>query len=808
MNAKLIEKLEWSLLLNYLADFCQTHEGKSRALTLAPGLQRDEVKERWDLVEPLLALVRLDSLAAIGELSPISSVLKSLSIGQVLEGEQFKIILSLLDTTQRVSAFAREYASTCRTLALVKDRLEPLPELLRALSKTIDENGGVRDDASPELARLRSQKRSLRKRIEESLASISQDSEFSKYIQDDFFTMREDRYVVPVKLDGRGRVSGTIIDTSASGQTLYIEPISIQTQNQNLKEIELSERLEVFRILKDLSQQVAYESESIKNNYSEIVSLDLMFAEAKLAYTLDARPIPISEKPLIRLRDAVHPLLKLNQGLRVVANDIELKEGQNCLIISGPNAGGKTVILKTVGIIHMMVSAGLMPCVGPESEVYLFEKMFIEMGDTQDLSAHLSTFSGHLLGLKPILQNASKEDIVFLDEICVGTEPHTGAALAQSILENLAERGVWIVATTHFDSLKVLAMNNSRFRSGAMGYREGYHPTYKLNVDLPGLSFGIEVAEQVGILPAIIKRARELHGKEASAFEEAISSIQKQVAAYDHKLEEAEQKIRKAEEEKSRWSHEVELLKKRRHDLAEKVIEQYEEEFKQLRDKIETTLKRAKPSEHAETKKELNESLGDLKKGLSRLEEEHVHKPKEPGQLAVFDQLKKGDQVYVTRFKKMGRVIRKGKHAQEKIEVEIGSLRFQVLLKELRLVPRAEGSKPHQLLQYRPRKEAPTTPTGEKTQRLLVIPSATNTLDLRGMTVEDAMEKTWRFMDAAVMRGEYAVLIIHGHGTNTLKQAVRKALESESPYDLEFFPGSPSEGGDGVTVVYFQKPGA
>lgn len=805
MNTKLIEKLEWKRLLKYLADYCQTHEGKTKAHALTPSLKKKEVQERWTQVEPLLGLVRLDVLPAIGELNPISSVLKSLSIGQVLEGPDFKDILALLDTTQRVSDFAREFASTCVTLALIKNNLIPLPDLLRAISKAIDENGLIRDDATAELARIRSQKRGLRKRIEESLAGISQSSDFSKYIQDDFFTMREDRYVIPVKLDGRGRVPGTIVDTSTSGQTLYIEPTSIRLQNQTLKELDLSERLEVFRILKELSQHVKRESETIRNNYNEIVSLDLMFAEAKLAYALDARPVQLSERPLIRLHEAVHPLLKLDGNARVVANDIELKEGQNGLIISGPNAGGKTVILKTVGMVHLMVSAGLMPSIGEKSEIYIFENMFIEMGDTQDLSAHLSTFSGHLLGLKPILQEASRSDLVLLDEICVGTEPHTGAALAQSILENLAGKGVWMIATTHFDSLKILAMNNTHFRSGAMGYREGYHPTYKLNVDLPGLSFGIEVAEQVGIPPSIIKRARDLHGKEASAFEEAISTVLKQVSTYEAKILEADRKIQKAEEEKSRWTHEVELLQKKRHDLAEKVIEQYEEEFRQLREKIDTKLKNTKTTEKAEAKKELNESLNELKTGLTRLEDEHVKKQKEPGTPAVFEHLKKGDNVYVTRFKKMGKVLRIGKTQQEKIEVEIGSLKFQVLIKDLRMMPRTEANKPNQLLQYRPKRELPTVKTSEKTERILVIPSATNTLDLRGLTVQDAMDKTWRFMDAAVMRGEYAVLIIHGHGTHTLKQAIRRALENESPYDIDFYPGTPSEGGDGVTVVYFKK---
>ena len=804
MNNKLIEKLEWNLLLNHLAQDCQTQEAKTRALSLQPTLKKGEIIEHWAKVEPLLAVVRLNLSPLIGDLSPVYALLKSLSIGQVLEGEQFKDILKLLETTQRVYDFAREYSVSCSTLFQVKNKLKPLPDLLRVLSRSIDDAGHIRDDATPELLRIRSQKRSLRKRIEETLSSISQGTEFSKYIQDDYFTLREDRYVIPVKLDGRGRVPGLIVDTSASGQTLFIEPSSIHSQNQMLKELELSERLETFRIMKELSQKIFHESSIIKSNYEEIIELDLLFAEARFAYSLDARTVPLSDRPLIQMKQALHPLIKLG-GSRAVANDIELKEGQNALVISGPNAGGKTVILKTVGMIQMMVASGLLVPVGEGSEIYLFENMFIEMGDTQDLSSQLSTFSGHLMGLKPILQKAGKFDIVFLDEICVGTEPHTGAALAQSMLEHLVEKGVWVVATTHFDSLKVLAMNNSRFRSGAMGYREDYHPTYKLNVDIPGLSFGIEVAEQVGIAPTIIHRARDLHGKEASAFEDAIGAVLKKISNYETKLDEAEVKIRKAEEERSRWAHEVEVLKKRRHDLAEKVIDKYEQDLRDMREKFEETIKKLKPAHQDPLKKELSETLGDLQKGLVKLSDEHVVKEKEPGESVVFDKLRKGDSVYVTRFKKMGKLLRKGKTPDEKMEVEIGTLKFQVSLKELRLLPHSDIKKPNKLMQSKPGKAKKTTSSSQSEERRFVLPTATNTLDLRGVNLSDALEKTWKFMDAAVMRGEYAVIIIHGHGTQVLKNSIRRALQTESPYDITFHSGSPQEGGDGVTVVLFQK---
>lgn len=801
MNSKLIEKLEWKLLLNILEDYCQTQEAKENAQALIPKLRKEEVLERWSAVEPLLSLVRINVHPHLGEVDPIHNLLKALSKGRILEAEQFKSVLNVLTTTEQLFDFAKNYASTCSTLQKSQKRIHPLKNLSKQISNSIDENGLIRDNATPELAQIRSQKRSLRKRIEELISAVSQNADFSKYIQDDYVTMREDRFVIPVKLDGRGRVPGTIIDTSASGQTLFIEPASVQSQNQTLKELELSEKLEIFKILKDLSHSVSREADKLKENYEEIVSIDSMFAEAKLSYNLDARPIPLSDEAKIHLIEAVHPLLKFHKGGKAIANDVTLKEGQKCLIISGPNAGGKTVVLKTVGMIHMMVAAGLMPPVGAGSEIFLFENMFIEMGDTQDLSSQLSTFSGHLMGLKPILENAKKSDIVFLDEICVGTEPQTGAALAQSILEDLANKGVWTISTTHYDNLKILAMNNNKFRSGAMGYDEKHSPTYKLNVDMPGLSFGLEVAEGVGLSPKIVQRARELHGEQASEFEDALAKLAKQVSLYESKVQETEAANKKAEEARLRWKSEVEVLKKKRHELAEGVLEQYELEYRTLRDKFEDTFKKMKKEGLDKDKKELSETLKTFKKGLSKLEQEQIAKEDDDKKLVDFATLKAGDSVYLSRFKKVGKVLKKGKSPEDKIEVEVGALKFQVYVKDLRIAPNSRVKKPHQHLQSYPKRES----SPSKEERIVTLSTATNTLDIRGQSVDDGLDKMWKFIDAAILRGEHAIIVIHGHGTQVLKQAVRSSLENNSPYDLDFYPGSHGEGGDGVTIVQLRK---
>ncbi|MBI2603385.1 MAG: Smr/MutS family protein [Deltaproteobacteria bacterium] len=798
MNAKLLEKLEWPLLLKHLVSYCKTKEGQNKASALLPDKKRAEVEERWELVESLRQLVQQGYSPPLGELPEIAKIVRAASIGQILDGEQLKVILLLLEMTNRCFIFAKDFKDNFSSLAFVQSKLRPLPELVKTIGRTIDESGFVRDDATPELLEIRRAKRSLTRKIEQHLEHLSQDTEYAKYLQDDFFTIRDERYVVPIRVDGRGRVAGSIVSTSASGQTLYIEPAGIGAYNASLKELELSEKLEIYKIFRELSQLVKTVLSEIVLNYNELVSLDLLMAEAHLAHNLDASAVTLSDKPTIKLRDMKHPLLSL-AGDQVVANGVELLAGQKMLVISGPNAGGKTVILKTVGMLHVMAKAGLMLPASPASEMFLFDNVFIEMGDTQDISAHLSTFSGHLNGLRPIVEKAAPSDLVLLDELCVGTEPHTGAALGQSILEHLAASRAWVLVTTHFDALKLFALNQSFCRSGAMGYTSDYHPTYRLSFDVPGLSFGLEVAERVGLPRSLLQRARELKGQESSSIDNAIAQLMTQVEKHRQISDVMEKKVAQAEAEKARWLQEVDLLQKRRHDLAESLIEQYEEVFREQRNKFEASFKKAKqsPAQQEEAKGEMKEALSKLRDDLGKLEDTYILKEKAPGTPVVFDKLRKGDQVYVSRFRKFGRVLNRGKTPDDQVEVEIGMLKFKVRLTELRLWDQKDAKKV-QLA----KKESRKFQSSEEV-RPTVIASSTNSLDLRGLTVEEALEKSWDFIDAAILRGEHAIILIHGHGTQTLKQAIRNALAHDCPYDVHFEAGSRELGGDGVTVVFF-----
>lgn len=809
MDPKTLERLEWPHLLSYLEDFCQTAAGKERQRNLQPRLTRSAILERWQEVLPLVRLLERGYEPVFGEILPIAEYVHALGIGQVLDGETLRIFLRLLEATQHIVVFAKERAEGCSTMASFAARLQPIPELVVKISRCIDPTGLIRDDASPSLLTIRSQKRNLRKRVESDLNALIKAPEVSRYLQDEFYTVRKERYVIPIKLDGRGRVQGTIISTSKSGETIFVEPQVVRQINEQLNDLDLSEKIEIHRIFKELSGDVAKQASIIQQNYDLLIDLDCLLSEAYLAKRLKAEPIEIPDSPRIDVRDIRHPLLVLQASSRdsVVPNTIELLEPQHVLVISGPNAGGKTVILKTLGLNLLMISAGLLPAAASSSALFLFSDLFMELGDTQDLSKRLSTFSGHLNGLKPVLSQAGPTSLALLDELCVGTEPHTGSALAQAILEDLASKQVWILTTTHYDSIKLFALNSPECRSAAMGFHDKTHsPTYKLKADLPGLSYGLELAEQVGIPEQIIQRAEKLRGESAAEFDRAIEKLNKETSEFERKNLDIERRSSELEQQKTYWQAETARLKMRRHELAGGVIEKYEQQLREKSGELEKLIKEyrglAESSDSDQAKAKLRAISKETDTVLHDLKTRHRQGPSLPGKPAVFSELKVGDRLYVTPFEKVGLLIAVGKNATDKLEIEIGQMRIKVGLEELRVVAGSKGQEVS--FQYKRAHKLSERGAAQNERPKTFIPTSTNQLDVRGLTIDQALDKVWGFMDSAILRGDAAVMVIHGHGTAQLKNAIRAALINDSPYDLEYRAGESGEGGDGVTIVFFR----
>jgi DNA mismatch repair protein MutS2 len=832
-----LDKLEWPVLLDILAGYSQTEDGRARALALTPKLDREAIAERWSLVDPLKALAVTGYKAPIGALAPLGAVFRAAALGQMLDGPALRAVAELLESTRKVNAFAAGLEARCSTLRKVKARILPMPQLAAAINRAVGPEGELLDDASEELTRIRRLKQSLRRRIEESLAKlIHDDKELTPYLQDDFFTVRSDRYVVPMKLDGRGRVKGSILDTSTSGQTLFIEPAAIAPMNQQLLELDVEEKLEIARIFRDLSAKVEADVETLKGTYAELVDLDALTAEAQLAAEIHGGTVELTDAPVVDLIDARHPLIRRSGGRSAVGNHIQLAEGQHVLIISGPNAGGKTVVLKTVGLLQLMAKAGLLLPAEPTSRLGLFQQVYLEMGDAQNLAANLSTFSGHLLGLKPILERAGAKDLVLLDELAVGTDPQTGAAIGTAVLEDLAARRVTALVTTHFDALKGLAVSDRRFRNGSMEFSLGtLTPTYRLILDLPGQSYGLEVAEQIGLPAAVLSRARELRHGTMSNLDQAVNEL---MAARDEARGAGAAATREklaAEAERVRWQQEVDLLKEQRRKTAQQLADKYEGKVQELREQFDDLVRKlrqaAKDGVQGDgardavlaDRRAAEKVVRDLEGVVSELGQGYDVGDKLPGQPVAREMLTPNAPVFVLPLKKAGKVLRIGVGSDETVEVEVGVIKLRVSAHDLRLLSPGEAAGASG-------RKGPSTPTGgsgkgkpprdqrdhqrpgasgtavaggaQTNQEIgLTLQTPTNTVDLRGKDADQAIEAAWNFLDRALMRGEGSAILIHGHGEGTLKARIREALRTSCPYDIRFRPGMDQEGGDGVTIV-------
>ncbi len=811
-----LAKLEWQTLTDRLTELSQTVEAHERCAALTPSLNVGQIRNVWKTVTPLRALAGAGYRPPIGDLPSMGKLFRDVTLGHILEADEFLQVLNLLTSVKTVQHFAADFAERCPPLARIRGVLYPLPALAQAITKTIERDGTVRDDATPELAQIRKQKVALRKRIEEKLKQLIVEHETETYLQDKFFTVRSDRYVLPMRLDGRGRVEGSIHDTSASGQTLYIEPKSIQPMNDQLLELELAEKLEILKIFRELSAKVAAELDTLRSNYDELVQLDFYAAQAALAAEIDAGEVHIVEQPSIHLRQARHPLLQIAKKAQPVANDIILGDTQLGLIISGPNAGGKTVILKTVGLLQMMLGAGLLIPASPESRMSLFRRVFLEMGDAQNLSANLSTFSGHLLGLRPIVEDSTPDDLVLLDELCVGTEPNTGSAIAQTILEDLSSRRVHCLVTTHFDNLKVMAVEDEKFRNGSMEFsKQNLRPTYRLVLDAPGQSYGVELAEQLGFPERILRRAKEIRGASVTALDKAVQHLMEAREQLQQQEIRARQAELAAEEEKAHWQHAAEDVRAARAKAAQRFEDMYESEMQKLRDDLESTLTEMRTSlkqmrkegaaethdahqQMIEQKQRAEASLakiGNLSASLSRQEAAQL-----PGEPFEIGKAQIGDEVFVIPLNENGVVRGISPQHQQPIELNVGPLKIRMSSDQLRYLGRRRADVAERAAQ-KSAKDARIANSKSRRPEL-VIQTPTNSLDLRGYDAESAMEKTWLFLDRAIMRGETAVMIIHGHGTDKLKSVIRATLSQNSPYQIEMRPGNEAEGGDGVTVVY------
>jgi DNA mismatch repair protein MutS2 len=666
-------------------------------------------------------------------------------------------------------------------LKQISETLDPLSPLLKEIERCLDADGEIKENASPELKQAMRNAATARQSLETALKKIMSKTGSKDALQDSYFTEREGRLVLPVKAEAKSQLGGIVHDSSGSGQTLFVEPASIIPLNNKVKIARMNVEQEKIKILQELARGLREHREVLQANQDILTTLDAIYARARLAGKMEARRFLLRDDGLVNLNRARNPELVLN-GQEVIPNDIQWDAATRVIIISGPNTGGKTVTLKTVGLMSMMARAGLLLPVTDNSEMGFFPEVYADIGDEQSIQLQLSTFSGHLAKIIHILNNASEGALILLDELGIATDPHEGAALAESILIEMKQRGLMVLVSTHYLALKTLAQTEEGFLNACTEFDDQTHrPTYRLIFGVPGDSAALETAERLGLDADTLDRARAIYSQKDHRAEQLLQSLSIQ-----------KRDLIKSQETLQAKMEETRRLLEEQKSLTEKLKEEERDFIKTKAKKVQAFVR--------DSKREIKKLMDSLRETRDvpqlRKAEKQIHQlgqvplsalsPQEAGWEVPADQLKSGDRVRVEHYNAFGTLLEDPK-GKTRVRIQLGNLETTVSIQTLK------GSR------------EPAPPKISKAEPEIRIQTETQTssqttCDLRGKTVDEAKEEMEVFLSRALVNKLQKVLIIHGHGMGKLKQMVRETLDA-SGIGKNHHPGERHEGGDGVTVV-------
>ncbi len=777
-----VKVLEFDKVIEQAMRYASSSLARERMERLTPFFTYEEVEEAQEATAEGVTVYRLRGEVPLGGIHDIRPSIRRARMGGVLSPQEFLDLADTLAAGRRLKHFLLELADK-ESLPILKEyaeRIEGLKNLETKIHGTIDEYGEVLDGASPLLRKIRAEIKGLESGIKERLDRMVKDPSYQKMIQEQIVTLRNGRYVIPVKQEYRTAFGGLVHDQSASGATLFIEPEAVVRLNNELREAKLKEEKEIERILRELTHTTAEEADALSVNVESLAELDFIFTKAKYALSIKAsRPI-LNRKKAIKLKKARHPLIPKE---KVVPIDVEVGDSFTMLVITGPNTGGKTVSLKTIGLITLMAQAGLQIPADEESEVAVFSQVFADIGDEQSIEQSLSTFSSHMTHIVRIIQEMVPDSLILLDELGAGTDPTEGAALAIAILDHISRRGARVVATTHYSELKVYAYNQPQVMNASVEFDvETLSPTYRLLLGIPGRSNAFAIARRLGLPAGIIEKAKAQVGSESRELEQMITNLAESRKEAEMKREEAERiqeemvRLRNSlQEEKERLERERDRLLREAAREAEEVVKkarrEAEEVIRELRRLGEEEGARIKEHRLIEARKRLDEAIPTLETG--RRERGAV--PSSP------HGLKAGDEVYVHSLKLKGIVLEA--LGEDEYLVQVGILKTKLNGRDLE--KREEEKTRHEKAVIR---------TANRRERVRTE------LDLRGQTVEEALIHLDRYLDEALLAGLPQVTIIHGLGTGALKRAVQDYLRSHRNVE-RYRSGGQGEGGLGVTIA-------
>ena len=792
MNQKVLRTLEYNKIVERLAEYAFGADTKERCLSLLPSTSLSEItnaqQQTKDAMNRSLKKGRLDCSG----IKPLSSAIRRVEIGGTMNIEELLGLCKLLETARRVKAYGRKEREDIPSDSLSElfDGLEPLSPLCDEIRRCIISADEISDDASSNLKSIRRSIRSTGDRIHAQLNQMLNNQNVRNCLQDFVITMRNGRYCLPVKAEAKSQITGMVHDQSSSGSTLFIEPMAVVNLNNELKELSIKEQDEIAVILATLSAKAGEYIPAIETNYQILTELDFIFAKAAYALEYNGITPHFNTERKIRILKGRHPLL---DAKKVVPIDISLGSDFDQLVITGPNTGGKTVSLKTVGLLTLMGQAGLPIPAGDRSELSVFDDIFADIGDEQSIEQNLSTFSSHMTNIIHILKEANEHSLVLFDELCAGTDPTEGAALAVSILSYFHSRGIRTMATTHYSEIKIYALTTSGIENACCEFDvETLSPTYRLLIGIPGKSNAFAISKKLGLSDTLIEDARTRISSNEQNFEDLLSD-----------LEASRITIEKEQAEINRYKSEITALKQQLKNKQEKLDESRDAILRKAKEEANQILQEAKdtadeairnfnkygttrPSiqEMEKQRTNIREKMAANEKKSSKEKETAIYNPKVPKKLRI------GDSVKVLSMNLTG-TVHSLPNAKGDLFVQMGILRSQVNIKDLVLIEdAAPGSKKY-------------AKTGAGKLKMSKSASVSTEINLIGKTVDEAIALLDKYLDDAYLAHLPSVRIVHGKGTGALRSAVQSHLKRQS-YIKSFHLGEFGEGDAGVTIAEFK----
>lgn len=792
MNKKVYHTLEYYKILDMLAGYAACEETRERCLALTPLTDAAEINRLQTTTADALSRLYKGSSISFAGVHNVNGALKRLDIGGTLNTSELLMISSLLEVAKRAKSYDRSDRADDKTdsLSPLFSQIEPLTPLHEEIKRCIIGEDEIADDASPALAKVRKSIRGMNDRIHAQLTNLMNNTTTRSYLQDAVITMRDGRYCLPVKAEAKTSVPGMVHDQSSSGSTLFIEPMAVVNLNNELRELFLKEQEEINAILAELSNRVAENANGIRQDYAVLAELDFIFAKAQLAKSYNGVAPVFNEEGRINIRKGRHPLL---DPKKVVPIDVRLGDEFRQLIVTGPNTGGKTVSLKTVGLLTLMGQAGLHIPAGDRSELAIFHEIFADIGDEQSIEQSLSTFSSHMTNIVRILKKADDRSLCLFDELCAGTDPTEGAALAISILHKLHQYGATTMATTHYSELKVYALSTEGVENACCEFDvETLSPTYRLLIGIPGKSNAFAISSKLGLAENIIEDAKSRLSDKDVDFEDMLANLEASRITIEKEQLEIQKYKSEIEQLKQKLTTKNERLDASRDDILRKANEEAYQILKEAKDLADETIRnfnkygqgQAPMSKMEKERSRVRDKMSEREKNLSMKKKETVNH-KIPKKLRV------GDSVKVLSMNLKG-TVHTLPNAKGDLYVQMGILRSLVNIKDLVLID--EDASPI-AKKY--------GGSGSGKIKMSKSASVSTEINLIGMTVDEAIAHLDKYLDDAYLAHLPSVRIVHGKGTGALRNAVQAHLRKQK-YVKSFHAGAAGEGDAGVTIAEFE----